>query len=100
MMDSHHAGPSVKPAAPRRFSARSLLPVGFCGVFLLMSAALVETYRMQVRMAASPAAMAMYDRGDLQIDRIRRVFNQTQILVHDFLLKYGSSDAYVANLRR
>src|SRR5690242_1670255 len=84
MMESH-------PSTTRRFSARSLLPVGFCAVFLLMAAALVESYRMETSMQISPAALAIYDREDMLLERVRHGFNQSQNVVRDFLLQPGSS---------
>jgi signal transduction histidine kinase len=89
-----HASP--KP----HFSARSLLPLGFCAVFLLMAAALVESYRMQASMQASPAALSVYDQADGLLERVRHGFNQSQSVVRDFLLRATGSELYLADLSR
>ncbi len=74
-------------SAASRLSARSLLPLGFCGVFLLMAAAMVESYRAQSVMAGQPAAMAEYDRADRALQTVLQAFNQSQGLSRDLLLK-------------
>jgi signal transduction histidine kinase len=91
MMDSPHT---------RRFSVRSLLPLGFCAVFLLMAAALVESYRMQQNMQATPAAFAAYDRDESLIERIRHGFNQSQNVARAFLLNSDPADGFLAGLDR
>src|SRR5262245_57254089 len=67
----------MEPPA-RRFHARFLLPIGFCGVFLLMATALVESYRMQEGMQRTPATFAAFDRDDNLIEHVRHGFNQSQ----------------------
>lgn len=91
MLDAH-------TSPHRHFSARSLLPFGFCAVFLLMAAALAESYRMQNSMQAPPAALAAYDQADVLLESARHGFNQSQSVVRDFLLRTTGSDAYLANL--
>jgi len=84
----------------RRFSVRSLLPLGFCAVFLLMAAALVESYRMQESLQASPAAFAAFDRDEALIEHIRHGFNQSQNVTRIFLLNGGTADAFITGLAR
>ena len=83
---------------PARFSARSFLPLGFCTVFLLMAAAMVESYRMQVALRAPVSAIAAYDRADALLDRLRRAFNQSQPVSNDFLLRSSASDVFQSKL--
>jgi signal transduction histidine kinase len=82
----------------RHFSARSLLPIGFCAVFLLMAAAMVETYRMQETIQGAPAAFAIYDRDAALIEHIRNGFNQSQNLVRAFLVTSGAPEGFLASL--
>jgi signal transduction histidine kinase len=98
-MESPHLAHSTQPGSAGRFSARSLLPLGFCFVFLLMAAALVESYRMRERIQAAPAAFAAYDRDDMLVERVRHGFNQTQSVVRAYLLNNGSKRAFLSDLR-
>jgi hypothetical protein len=98
-MELPHA-PSSEPASARHFSARSLLPLGFCGVFLLMAAAMVESYRIEGRMEKAPAVFATYDRDEILLERVRHGFNQSQNVVRAFVLHDVTTEACLANLRR
>jgi signal transduction histidine kinase len=83
---------------PARFSARSFLPLGFCGVFLLMAGALVESYRMRVTIRTPLVSMAAYDQADALVEHVRHGFNQSQIVARDFLLKSGASEVFRSKL--
>jgi signal transduction histidine kinase len=90
----------IEPARGNHFRARSLLPVGFCGVFLFMTAALVDSYRMQDRLRASPAVFAAFDRDGALIERARRSFNQSRNVTREFLLHAGDTETFFAGLTR
>ena len=69
-------------------------------MFLLMAAALVESYRAQSVMSSPPAALALYDREDQALQTVLHGFNQSQSLARDLLLKPGTSQTIPPKLQK